>query len=97
LGKQNWPVAGGGYFRLFPLWITHQAVRHLNAQGHPAVIYLHPWEFDPDQPRVTDAPLLSRFRHYVNIHKTESRLRVLLKTFEFAPMREVFASYLETT
>lgn len=95
LGKQNWPVAGGGYFRLFPLWITRQAIRHLNSQGHPAVIYLHPWEFDPDQPRITDAPRLSRFRHYVNIHKTESRLRSLLNEFEFAPMSEVFSSYLE--
>jgi polysaccharide deacetylase family protein (PEP-CTERM system associated) len=97
LGKQNWPVAGGGYFRLFPLWITRQAIRHLNAQEHPAVIYLHPWEFDPDQPRIPDTPLLSRFRHYVNIHKTESRLRALLNEFEFAPICEVFASYLEAT
>jgi polysaccharide deacetylase family protein (PEP-CTERM system associated) len=96
LGKQNWPVAGGGYFRLFPLWITRQAIRHLDTQGHPAVIYLHPWEFDPDQPRIPNAPLLSRFRHYVNIHKTESRLRALLNEFEFAPLCEVFASYLET-
>jgi len=95
MGKQNWPVAGGGYFRLFPLWITRQAIRHLNAQGHPAVIYLHPWEVDPDQPRIHNAPLLSRFRHYVNIHKTESRLRTLLNEFKFAPICEVFASYLE--
>jgi polysaccharide deacetylase family protein (PEP-CTERM system associated) len=95
LGRQNWPVAGGGYFRLFPLWITRQAIRHLNKQGQPAVIYLHPWEFDPDQPRIPDAPLLSRFRHYVNIHKTESRLRALLNEFEFAPMCDVFASLLE--
>jgi polysaccharide deacetylase family protein (PEP-CTERM system associated) len=95
LGKQNWPVAGGGYFRLSPLWITRQAIRHLNRQGHPAVVYLHPWEFDPHQPRIPDAPLLSRFRHYVNIHKTESRLRTLLNEFEFAPVREVFAGHLE--
>ena len=95
LGKQNWPVAGGGYFRLFPLWITRQAMRQLNAKQHPAIIYLHPWEFDPDQPRIPGAPLLSRFRHYVNIGKTESRLRALLNEFKFAPVCEVFASYLE--
>lgn len=95
LGKQNWPVAGGGYFRLFPLWLTRQAIRHLNEQGRPAVIYLHPWEFDPEQPRVPGAPLLSRFRHYVNLGKTESRLRALLSEFAFAPMCDVFASYLE--
>ena len=95
LGKQNWPVAGGGYFRLYPLWVTRHAIRRLNAQGHPAVIYLHPWEFDPDQPRIPGAPLLSRFRHYVNIGRTESRLRTLLKEFRFGPIREVFASQLE--
>lgn len=95
LGKQNWPVAGGGYFRLFPLWITRHAMHRLNAQKHPAVVYLHPWEFDPDQPRIPGAPWLSRFRHYVNIGKTESRLKALLNEFEFAPMREVFVSYLE--
>lgn len=95
LGKQNWPVAGGGYFRLYPLWITRQAIRHLNGQGHPAVIYLHPWEFDPDQPRIPDAPLPSRFRHYINLAKTECRLRALLDEFEFAPMRKVFTGYLE--
>jgi len=97
LGKQNWPVAGGGYFRLFPLWITRQAIHHLNTQRHPAVIYLHPWEFDPDQPRMPNAPVLSRFRHYVNIHKTETRLRALLNEFKFAPMSEVFMSYLEVS
>jgi hypothetical protein len=95
LGQQNWPVAGGGYFRLFPLWITRRAIRHLNAQGEPAVVYLHPWEFDPDQPRMRNAPLLSRFRHYVNLDKTESRLLALLNEFKFAPMREVFARHLE--
>jgi polysaccharide deacetylase family protein (PEP-CTERM system associated) len=96
LGNHNWPVAGGGYFRLFPFQITRRAMRHLNTQGRPAVMYLHPWEFDPEQPRISEAPLRSRFRHYVNIGQTESRLRALLHEFEFAPMREVFASYLAT-
>lgn len=97
LGKQNWPVAGGGYFRLFPLWITRQAVRRINAEGRPAVVYLHPWEFDPDQPRVARAPRLSRFRHYVNLGKTESRLRALLQEFQFGTMREAFAAQLEAS
>jgi polysaccharide deacetylase family protein (PEP-CTERM system associated) len=94
LGGHNWPVAGGGYFRFFPLWVTRQAIRHLNAEGQPAVVYLHPWEFDPEQPRVHGAPLLSQFRHYVNLHRTESRLRSLLQEFDFAPMREVFNAQL---
>jgi polysaccharide deacetylase family protein (PEP-CTERM system associated) len=95
LGKLNWPVAGGGYFRLFPLWLTRRAIYHLNGLGQPAVIYLHPWEFDTDQPRIPNAPLLSRFRHYVNIDKTESRLRTLLSKFQFGPLCNVFANYLE--
>ncbi|NLX97041.1 MAG: DUF3473 domain-containing protein [Rhodopirellula sp.] len=93
MGKQNLPVAGGGYFRLYPLRLTRWAIRRLNAQGHPAVMYLHPWEFDPDQPRMADAPWLSRFRHYVNLHKTESRLAALLNEFQFAPMCEIFGGY----
>jgi len=94
MGKHNWPVAGGGYFRLFPLWLTRRAIRHIHAEGHPAIIYLHPWEFDPEQPRIRNAPVSSRFRHYVNLDRTESRLRALLQEFAFAPMREVFVNYL---
>lgn len=94
LGNQNLPVAGGGYFRLFPLAVTRAAIRRLNAQAQPAVIYLHPWEFDPTQPRIDDAPWLSRFRHYVNLSRTENRLRALLQEFKFAPISEVFADCL---
>jgi len=96
LGKRNWPIAGGGYFRLYPLWVTRQAMHYINGQGQPAVIYLHPWEFDPHQPRIAEASWLSRFRHYVNIDKTEDRLRLLLQEFEFGPIRDVFAPLLKT-
>jgi polysaccharide deacetylase family protein (PEP-CTERM system associated) len=95
LGKSNWPVAGGGYFRLFPLWVTRQAIRRINAEGHPAVVYLHPWEFDPDQPRVATAPLRSCFRHYVNLHRTERRLRALLQECKFGAMCEAFTDRLD--
>lgn len=95
MGKYNLPVAGGGYFRLYPLWITRRAIRDINSQGHPAIMYLHPWEFDPDQPRVSNAPWLSRFRHYVNLDKTEPRLRALLQDFQFTTMHEVFTDRLE--
>lgn len=94
VANQNLPVAGGGYFRLFPLAVTRAAIRHLNAQSQPAVVYLHPWEFDPGQPRMSDAPILSRFRHYVNLVQTENRLRALMQEFRFAPMCEVFGDYL---
>jgi len=91
---RNWPVAGGGYFRLYPFWLTRAAIRRLNSAGNPAVVYLHPWEFDPDQPRVPQATPMSRFRHYVNLEKTERRFRNLLEEFEFGPIREVFSTRL---
>lgn len=95
IGGQNWPVAGGGYFRLYPLWVTRSAIRQLNRGGHPAVIYLHPWEFDPQHPRVPNGSRLSRFRHFVNIDKTERRLASLLETFRFGPISTVFVGCLQ--
>jgi polysaccharide deacetylase family protein (PEP-CTERM system associated) len=90
----NWPVAGGGYFRLAPLRLTSWAIRRINRLGHPAVVYLHPWEFDPDQPRVPSASRRSKFRHYVNIHRTEARLRTLLTQFTFGPIEMVYRDQL---
>lgn len=84
----NLPIAGGGYFRLYPYAVTRWGLQRLNREAQPAVVYIHPWEVDPEQPRVS-APLLSRFRHYVNIHRTEGRLRRLLQEFSFAPVREI--------
>jgi polysaccharide deacetylase family protein (PEP-CTERM system associated) len=87
----NLPVAGGGYFRLYPSAVTEWAIARLNAQEHrPAVIYLHPWEFDPEQPRQRGSQL-SVFRHYVNIERTEARLRHFLNRFHFAPLTAVVA------
>ena len=83
------PVAGGGYFRLYPYAILRALLRKLEAEGSPLVMYMHPWEFDPCQPRM-EGSLLSRVRHYLNLHKTEGRLRMLLQDFSFAPIREVF-------
>jgi len=85
----NIPVAGGGYLRFFPYGITRWAVRHLNeGVSQPTVVYLHPWEIDPEQPRIR-ASFVSRFRHYNNLGKTEDRLRALLQDFEFGTMLEV--------
>ncbi len=86
---QNFPTGGGGYFRFFPYAITVRMLRSINATGRPFVFYVHPWEVDPDQPRVAGAPLKSRFRHYLNLHRTASRLDRLFKDFEFAPVAEV--------
>jgi polysaccharide deacetylase family protein (PEP-CTERM system associated) len=83
------PVAGGGYFRLLPYAWTRWGIDRLNRVEHqPAVFYLHPWEIDPGQPRLP-ADALGRFRHYRNLHRTEGRLRRLLRDFRFAPLCEV--------
>lgn len=89
LGSINLPVAGGGYFRLLPYAWTRWGIGRLNRlERRPAVFYLHPWEIDPDQPRVR-VRFLSRVRHYSNLAKTESRLRRLLRDFSFGPLGEV--------
>ena len=83
------PVAGGGYFRIFPYWFTKAALSKINSQENkPFIFYLHPWEVDPDQPRVGDAGWKSRFRHYRNLDKTEDRLKCLLQDFQFRPIPE---------
>lgn len=82
------PVAGGGYLRLFPLWFISRAIRDINRQGQPAVLYFHPWEIDPGQPRIK-AGIKSTFRHYNHLGKTLGKVKSLLKAFHWAPMAEV--------
>jgi len=89
----NWPI-GGGYFRLVPFKITFFAINRIHAEGKPAIFYLHPWEFDPGQPRIRKGSHLSHFRHYVNLAKTERRFHRLLQEFQFGTIREVFAEHL---
>jgi polysaccharide deacetylase family protein (PEP-CTERM system associated) len=85
-GPLNLPVAGGGYFRILPYAWTRWGIARLNErEGRPAIFYLHPWELDPAQPRLS-AGVLSRFRHYRNLDKTEARLRQLIEDFRFAPL-----------
>lgn len=80
------PVSGGGYFRLFPYWFTRYALQTINSnEGKPFIFYLHPWEIDPEQPRMQHAKPLSRFRHYNNLRKTTFRLYNLLSDFLFMP------------
>ena len=87
LGR-NLPVAGGAYFRIFPYAFTRAAFASINRGGHPVVFYIHPWELDPEHPRI---PLPRRIAatHYVNLKATEPRLARLLADFDFAPMGEV--------
>jgi polysaccharide deacetylase family protein (PEP-CTERM system associated) len=84
-GKIRIPVGGGGYFRLYPYWFVKRALASINQQERkPFVFYLHPWEMDPKQPRMQNAKLLSRFRHYVNLNKTAERFSNLLRDFNFS-------------
>jgi polysaccharide deacetylase family protein (PEP-CTERM system associated) len=85
------PVTGGGYFRIFPYRLTLAGLRRINAAGRPFAFYLHPWEIDPEQPRVS-VGTLSRFRHYTNLARCEERLRRLLGEFAFGPMNQVLQS-----
>jgi polysaccharide deacetylase family protein (PEP-CTERM system associated) len=85
-GILNLPIAGGGYFRILPYAWTRWGMDRLNRRELAAAIfYMHPWEIDPDQPRLP-AGFLSRFRHYRNLEQTEARLRQLLRDFSFAPL-----------
>lgn len=85
---RNIPVGGGGYFRLLPGFIHRAAVRKLCAIGRPVALYMHPWEFDPEQPRYP-APAFKKFRHYVGLGRSVARLERLLESFPFGSMREV--------
>jgi polysaccharide deacetylase family protein (PEP-CTERM system associated) len=84
------PIAGGGYFRLFPYTLLRWLLRRVEGTGQPLVIYLHPWELDPAQPRMSGS-LLSQFRHYVNLEKTERRLSFLLDDFSFGPLSDLLS------
>jgi polysaccharide deacetylase family protein (PEP-CTERM system associated) len=87
----NLPIGGGGYFRLLPYAWTRQGIRRLNErEDQPSIFYLHPWEVDPDQPRLRVSKLAG-LRHYTNLDKTEGRLRRLLREFRFGPVSEVLA------
>ncbi|MFN2532270.1 MAG: XrtA system polysaccharide deacetylase [Pyrinomonadaceae bacterium] len=88
LGRR-FPFSGGGYFRIFPYAYTKYCMKKLNSQGHPAVFYLHPWELDPDQPRIKELSRMQKFRHYRNLDLTEARLARLLSDFSFTTISEV--------
>jgi len=86
----NLPVGGGGYFRLYPLKLTIRWLQKINRdRQRPFIFYIHPWEVDPDQPRIQNGSRLSRLRHYVNLSRTERRLETILENFQFAPAGNV--------
>lgn len=85
----NLPISGGGYFRLFPLQLMVSSWKRLVARQMPGMFYIHPWEIDPDQPRLNVAGRLSRFRHYVNLGKTGRKLSRFLEEFRFGTVSDV--------
>jgi polysaccharide deacetylase family protein (PEP-CTERM system associated) len=90
LGR-NLPAGGGGYFRLAPYPVSRWAIRRVNrVDQRPAIFYFHPWEIDPHQPRIAGVALRTRFRHYLNLHRTEERLAQLLSDFHWDRVDRVF-------
>jgi polysaccharide deacetylase family protein (PEP-CTERM system associated) len=93
-GPVTLPLAGGAYLRFFPPAVFRYGFRRLISQGEPIVLYVHPWEIDPDQPRQSVSWKV-RINHYFNLGRTQRRLTSLLREFAFRPLRDVLAS-LET-
>lgn len=84
---KNVPFGGGGYLRIFPNWFTKMGIKSVNKEGMPAIMYMHPWEFDPNQPRINIGTVQS-LRHYYNIKNNLSKLGLLLDRFEWTSFKE---------
>lgn len=92
-GSRTLAAGGGGFFRLLPYGFSRWAIRQVNGEaGRPAIIYFHPWEIDPDQPRVADAPLRSKLRHYTNLSAMTPKLQRLTRDFQWTRVDRLAAS-----
>ena len=91
-GTRRMAAGGGGFFRLLPYFVSNLAVRRVNTEARPAIFYFHPWEIDPDQPRVPDAPMRSNFRHYTNLEAMRPKLLRLLRAHDWGRTDEVAAA-----
>ena len=92
LGSRGVPWGGGAYFRLIPYWIFSRGVRHIQSGGQPYVFYIHPWEIDPDQPRVRGVKPTLALRHYINLSQGERRMKRLLADFRWQSIGQLLAS-----
>ena len=88
-------AGGGGFMRLLPYGFTRWAIERMNREGHPAILYFHPWEIDPGQPRVADAPLRSKVRHYTGLSAMAGKLKKLLDDFEWTRADALLAAQQE--
>lgn len=91
LGKRNLPLGGGAYLRVLPYQYMRWGMRRVNKEGQSAVVYLHPWEIDPEHPRLRSRGKRGVSSHYINLRAMEDKLRRLLTDFRFAPVSEVLA------
>jgi polysaccharide deacetylase family protein (PEP-CTERM system associated) len=95
IGPWKIPISGGGYFRLYPTALSIAALRRVNVRQHqPFCFYIHPWEIDPDQPRLHAGSVLTRLRHYLNLRHTEEKLARLLRAFTFDTVTRVVEEHL---
>ena len=94
--ERNLPSSGGGYFRLLPYAVSRWMLRQVNAaDGEAAIFYFHPWEIDVDQPRIEGISAKTRFRHYLNLGRMQTRLQRLLADFAWGRMDEIFLGRLD--
>ena len=95
LNSYRIPCGGGGYFRLFPYFISRRLIKMVNLkEGKPCIFYFHPWELDTEQPRQKGVSIKTRFRHYININRTENRLNRLLDDFNWDRMDKIYRKYM---
>ena len=89
--ERNTGIGGGGYFRLYPYWLSKRRIdNYLNTEQQPYSFYFHPWEIDPEQPRVAGASIKSRLRHYLNLSRMEGKVERLLEDYQWDTMKSVY-------
>lgn len=91
-GKLKLPWAGGSYFRFIPYGIFKHGINNILSKKDYYLFYIHPWEFDPGQPRIKNIKLNYKLRHYTNLDKTENKFRQLISDFNFYPIRNIIPS-----
>lgn len=91
IANKNYPCGGGGFFRLYPYLFSRWAFNRINQQEQQAgIFYFHPWEIDPEQPKQQNLKFKTRFRHYLNLHRMENRIKALLNDFQWDTMQAIF-------
>ncbi len=93
----NMPVSGGGYFRLYPQRLTASCINKIHRRRQPFMFYVHPWEIDPDQPKLPSSSRWSTWRHRVNLKSTFAKLSLLLERYRFGTVSDAIAAHAKVT